>query len=148
MLISYKLCVQFNYIIIFSIFCAILQGLSMKRPLVLGKVNRGLCILESSKPSHFKTPSAISSLGYFPSTWICNQSAHAELSNFVLFLGYSNVDKNILLTKPGHMPSSNMKNICSIYVFSTLSPCDVYSKARQWKLPFPTCSISSKNSIL
>ncbi|KAG5616996.1 hypothetical protein H5410_016820 [Solanum commersonii] len=91
----YRLCFQFNSILIFSVFGAILQDPSMKRPLVLGKVNRGLYLLESSKPSHLKTPAAISSLGNFPSTSVCNQSAHAQVSNSVLFLDITSVPTSI-----------------------------------------------------
>lgn len=139
----HKLCAQFNSIMIFSSLHAILQAPSMKRPLVLGRVSKGLYLLHTSKQIKPRAQD-LSSNRIFAFS-LCNQLIN-QWSKFVPVLANVNSDVTLWHNRLGHLPFSNMKfipNIASIFPDSSRI-CDICANSRQTRTTFPSSSISSK----
>lgn len=111
LLSAHKLCWQFNSILMFYIPGATLQAPSMKRTVILGKVGKGLYLLESKSSSPLKPNATSSRLGTPFISNICNQSGSEHVSNSTLFLASTSVDVKVLHNRLGHMPFSIMKNV-------------------------------------
>ncbi|XP_074352929.1 uncharacterized protein LOC141692088 [Apium graveolens] len=95
------------------------SGSSLKRPLVLGKAQRGLYLLSSTD--------------------------HRVSDSSVIFnsISQSNSSINIWHFRLGHLPFSNLKtlHLCNDYIPDV--PCTICSKARHHRLPFPHSTIQS-----
>ncbi|TMW82472.1 hypothetical protein EJD97_005847 [Solanum chilense] len=89
----HKLCAQFNSIMIFSSLHAILQAPSMKRPLVLGRVSKGLYLLHASK--QIKPRAQDLSSNRISAFSLCTQLIN-QCSKFVLVLANVNSDRSKL----------------------------------------------------
>lgn len=120
----HKLCRQFQKCLIFTPnSCLMLQGPSMKSPLVIGKEQEGLYILNSSQPAVFKkSPSSTS----FP---VSVANVFTSCSSFF----YSNVKEKLWHYRLGHTPLSNMKKIIPIPIFCSKLSSTCCPMARQSK---------------
>ncbi|KAL9995344.1 putative RNA-directed DNA polymerase [Helianthus debilis subsp. tardiflorus] len=110
-----RLCKDSKGFVAFSETHCILQGPSLKRPLVLGELLNGLYLLQSNK---------LSSFDFVPFTQIhCN----------------SVVSSNTWHARLGHLPFYKLKqlNILSHIHNDSLDHCEICPKARQHRLPFP-----------
>ncbi|XP_019264489.1 PREDICTED: uncharacterized protein LOC109242112 [Nicotiana attenuata] len=133
--------------LLFTYIGTILQGPSMKRPVVVGEVMEGLYILN---PKFISTSLQFQHQSSFQPTIqsisVCNNPSKTNVSDFVSCLVNLSKDVSLWHKRLGHMPLSSMGNL-SMFQHQSLSklnsPCDVCSKARQSKLPFHPSSISS-----
>ncbi|XP_075076501.1 uncharacterized protein LOC142163146 [Nicotiana tabacum] len=122
------------------------MGPSLKSPMEIGKEEGGLYILRTSH-------SAIASrnLSKSSSFSVSKRNAHSNVVfNSCFVFSDPNVKEKLWHYRLGHLPLRNMKKISSDYVHSCSSfssPCAICPMARQSKLPFPTSSISIKNTF-
>lgn len=112
LLLVHKLCTQFNSILIFSSLCAILQAPSMKRPMVLGRVSKGLYLLHISK--QLKPRAQVLSSNRISAFSLCNQLIN-QCSNSIQFLANVTSDVALRHNRLGHLPFSNMKFIPTVH---------------------------------
>ncbi|KAK9061154.1 hypothetical protein SSX86_018334 [Deinandra increscens subsp. villosa] len=118
-----KLCADSKGVLYFTQHSCMLQGPSLKRPLVIGDLIHGLYMLKSA--SSF-------SASCLPVTKsFCNNV----------------VNGSIWHTRLGHLPIYKLKQLPlnSSTPFDSLVSCDICPKARQHKLPFPHSTRSSSH---
>ncbi|XP_070004346.1 uncharacterized protein [Nicotiana sylvestris] len=118
------------------------NGPILKSPLEIGKETKGLFILKSRLVAPvFKS---------FPksSTFVSRQSLYyVPVFNSYFAFPDSNIKEKLWHYRLGHMPLSNMKKFSDVSVLSCFThstPCLICPMARQFKLPFPSSSISTK----
>lgn len=110
-----------------------MQGLSMRRPLLLGNLLGGLYILETSSSISKSTLEVLLSSNKHPST--CNttfMSKHTEAKLWHIRLGHSPFP-NMKFVKPSLDGNGVQRD-----VFCTICP-----QARQTRLPFPSSTIKT-----
>ncbi|KAK1410112.1 hypothetical protein QVD17_36645 [Tagetes erecta] len=108
-----SLCKTSKGLISFSETHCILQGPSLKRPLVLGELIKGLYYL------HPQINSSVESFA-------CSQFACDSV-----------VSSSTWHTRLGHLPFSKLKHLNLVSNISTFEQCNICPKARQHRLPFP-----------
>ncbi|XP_075108915.1 uncharacterized protein LOC142180748 [Nicotiana tabacum] len=161
----HRFCQQADSLLIFSAFGAILQAPSMKRPVVLGKLRKGIYLLHSIKPSasllsrikdsspflssynRSSSQSLYRMKDFCPSSSSCSRTSNQCLFSVSCSADISS-DVTLWHNRLGHLPLINMKNISTIYCSSSstlLDHCDICARARQVKLPFPSSSMSTKD---
>lgn len=151
-----KLYKQLHSFVVFSEHhCFLLQGPSVKRPLVLGKHKVRLYFLQS-KPtpntgivlSVTTDPSFHSSVVFSTNTPVnsCNVK-NIHLSNSNVFSASKNVPISVWHMRLGHLPLYKLKTLCLFNKenFDFNRSCDVCSKARQHKLPFGHSTIHTSS---
>lgn len=143
----YQLVAQFDGIAQFSKVVCVLQGPSLKKPLVLGKLDKGLYKLDITQSTSM--PCSSLSVVSFPVIEVCSPDSVFPVDP-VCNSTNSTINKMDVLWhfRLGHVPFSKMKLISDIS--SCLSPkqsfpCSVCPLARQTRLPFPDSSIQSSS---
>lgn len=136
-----RLCKMFKSSVVFSEqYCFLLQGPSMKRPLVLGRYQSGLYLFKSrSQRNNCTTLSVASNSKHSNSYMFFVQSlCNVVSSDDVVSLWHKRL---------GHLPLYKLKTLS--FLISNLCNaefvCDVCPKARQHKLPFKQSSIHTSS---
>ncbi|XP_070029595.1 uncharacterized protein [Nicotiana sylvestris] len=145
-----------------------LEAPSMKRPVVLGKLRKGIYLLHSIKPSasllsRIKDSSPFlssynrsSSQSLYRIKDFCpSSSSCSKTSNQCLFSVSCSADISSDVTlwhnRLGHLPLSNMKNISTISCSSSstlLDHCDICARARQRDLAYLLSTKSNAYTVL
>ncbi|KAL3361044.1 hypothetical protein AABB24_014119 [Solanum stoloniferum] len=137
----YHFCKQFCCNLIFSVASCLMQGPSVKTPLVLGKAKDGIYLLEPSIECSFVSASSFN----FSSESSNLTSSYISVSSPLSISVKSQSDVQIWHKILGHMPFDSMKNISlstSQSHFDCI--CDICPLARQTKLPFSFSYIKTK----
>lgn len=118
----HKFCYQFGCDLIFSAFLCSLQGLSLERPLDLGRLSNGLYLLRSK---HYPSGQLVGGETFFISSTECtsNSSPIQSMSTTIYPC------QNVWHIRLGHMPLSNMKNIAALPQFALNKagvPCTIF----------------------
>ncbi|XP_019227003.1 PREDICTED: uncharacterized protein LOC109208355 [Nicotiana attenuata] len=135
-----RLCTQLKVLLTFAETCCLMQGLSLRRPMVLGDVKAGLYLFHS-------THKLADSL-YSNKAVTFSQNSSLPYCNSHIMSNSVNTDKNLWHVRLGHLPISTMRYI-SILPQSAVCkediPCSICPMARQHRLPFPDSTSSTSH---
>ncbi|XP_070002940.1 uncharacterized protein [Nicotiana sylvestris] len=98
---------QFNFTIIFTKFSCLIHGLSLKRPLEIGRALNGLYVIQSS----FEFPKLVSFVNAISATTSLPKCDHSACTTSCNHITSSNKADFFWHQQLGHMPFSKMKTI-------------------------------------
>jgi len=113
-------------------------GPSLKRPVVIGKEEHGLYILDKERVKEMELTTE--------RLLDCQQSSFASYSSVLCNQTSRDLDVVIWHRRIGHIPFKRMR-LLGLNLTSTMcdTPCDVCPKARQQRLPFPLSTITTSS---
>ena len=131
---------QLHCDVVFSEQTCTLQGLSLRRPVVVGREAFGLYLLDKSLVKEVQLSHALP-LDYCPAVYSPRMSIDVSCNQLSKSISF-----DVWHRRMGHMPAQRMKLLSldvKMPIHNEHRPCDICPRARQHRLPFSSSFISS-----